>query len=386
MSYIQILPHMKRLLKVLGALALVLTIAAVALKISGNGYLLKGVWACYLHGNNSATIDDARYFDTHTVAAGSQTWDWPISPAYNQKPLSSRLEGTMSKTGSVALLVIKNDSILTEKYWDGYSDSSQSNSFSMAKSITTMLTQIAIQKGILKGWHQKVKELLPTLKGPHADELELWHLSTMSSGLQWDEAYKNPFTVTAKAYYGENVGDLMLTLPIVDEPGKFFNYQSGSTQLLGQCVMKATGKSFSELASDWLWRPLQAKHDAKWHTDAKGTELCYCCFNTDARDFARFGRMMLHDGNWNGTQILDSSFVRLATSPALAPEYGYSFWLDDTHGTKIFAQRGILGQYIITIPEYHLVIVRLGKHALPKQGAFPEDFNIIVEEVLAMIK
>jgi CubicO group peptidase (beta-lactamase class C family) len=248
-----------------------------------------------------------------------------------------------------------------------------------------MLAQIAIQKGILKGWHQKVKSILPDLKGPHADELELWHLSTMSSGLDWDEAYKNPFTVTAKAYYGEDVKKLMMTLPIIDTPGKFYSYQSGSTQLLGLCLMQATGRSLADLASEWLWRPLQAEHDAKWHTDAQGTELAYCCFNTNARDFARFGKLMLNQGNWNGVQILDSSFVQMATSPVFVPYYGYSFWLSDFGGTKVFAQRGILGQYIITIPEYKLVIVRLGNKALPQVNHFPADFGVIVEQTLEMV-
>jgi CubicO group peptidase (beta-lactamase class C family) len=377
---------MKKILKIIGGVIIVLAILVAAVKKSGNGYLLKGIWACYLHGNNSATIDDAKYFDTHNIAAGDSIWQWPVHNDYNKKPLPEKLQSVLSKTESVAFLVIKNDSILTEHYWNGYTDSSLSNSFSMAKSITTMLTEIAIQKGILKGWHQKVKTILPDLKGAHADELELWHLSTMSSGLDWDEAYKNPFTVTAKAYYGDQVKDLMMSLPIIDEPGKAFNYQSGNTELLGMYVMKATGKSLSDLASEWLWKPLQAQHDAKWHTDDQGTELCYCCFNSDARDFARFGRMMLHQGSWNGTQILDSSFVQMATSPALVPYYGYSFWLDQSHGTKVFAQRGILGQYIITIPEYNLVIVRLGKHCLFPQNHFPEDFNIIVDQVLAIVK
>ena len=377
---------MKKFLKIIAGFLILQAVLIVGAKLSGNGYLVKGLWACYLHGNNSATIDDAKYFDTHKVQAADKAWQWPLHAQFNQKPLPEKLESTLKKTESVAILVIKDDSILTEHYWDGYTDSSLSNSFSMAKSITTMLAEIAIQKGMLKGWHQKVKDILPELKGAHAGELELWHLSTMSSGLQWEEAYKNPFAITAKAYYGDHVNELMLTLPIADEPGKLFNYQSGNTELLGMCVMKVTGKSFSELASEWLWKPLQAQHDAKWHTDPQGTELCYCCFNSDARDFARFGKMMLHQGNWNGTQILDSSFVKLATTAALAPEYGYSFWLDESHGTKVFAQRGILGQYIITIPEYNLVIVRLGRHSLPKLNKAPEDFHIIVEQVLSMVK
>lgn len=377
---------MKRLLKILGGFAIVLLLLICAAKLSGNGYLLKGVWATYLHGDNSATINDVRYFDSHPIPASDKPWQWPLHGNYNQKPLTPRLQDVLAKTGSVAFLIIQNDSIITEHYWEGYTDSSLSNSFSMAKSITTMLTQIAIQKGILKSWHQKVKDILPGLKGAHAGELELWHLSTMSSGLDWDEAYKNPFTITAKAYYGDHVSDLMLTLPIIDTPGKFYNYQSGSTELLGLSLMKASGKSLAELASDWLWKPMQARHDAKWHTDAQGTELCYCCFNSDARDFARFGKLMLHQGNWNGTQILDSSFVSMATKSVFVPYYGYSFWIDESHGTKVFAQRGILGQYIISIPEYNAVVVRLGRHALPKLNNAPEDFHIIVEEVLAMFR
>ena len=377
---------MKKLLKVIAGFAVVILLLVVVAKVSGNSYLLKGVWASYLHGENSATINDARYFETHKIEAPADSWQWPLRDGFNKTELSPKLKDVLAKTGTVAFLVIQNDSIQIEHYWDGYSDSSQSNSFSMAKSVTTMLTQIAIQKGILKDWHQKVNTLLPDLKGAHAGELELWHLSTMSSGLDWDEKYKDPFCVTAKAYYGPDVQKLMLSLPIINEPGKEYNYQSGSTQLLGLCLIHATGKSLAELASEWLWKPLQAKHDAKWHTDDKGIELAYCCFNSDARDFARFGKLMMHHGNWNGTQILDSAFVDLATKPALVPYYGYSFWLDESHGTKIFYQRGILGQYIISIPEYHLEIVRLGRHAMPQIDHHTEDFGVIVSEVLTIVR
>ena len=379
---------MKRLLKVLTGIILFFVLLFAAAKLSGNGYLVKGLWASYLHGNNSATIDDAKFFETHSIEATSQPKEWDLHRNYNNTPLSPVLKSTLEQIQSVAFLVIKNDSIISETYWDNYSENSQSNSFSMAKSITTMLAQIAIQKGLLQGWNQKVKILLPEIKGPHADELELWHLSTMSSGLEWDEKYKDPFSVTAKAYYGDDVKDLMLSLPIVNKPGKEYNYQSGSTQLLGLCVMQATGKTLAELASDWLWKPMQAKNAAKWHTDEVGTDLAYCCFNSNARDFARFGKMMLHQGNWNGTQILDTAFVQLATQGPLVPYYGYSFWLDDSHGTSVFYQRGILGQYIISIPEYNTVIVRLGHTRIPpKEGEqHTQDFHLMIDEVLKMVK
>lgn len=378
---------MKTLTKILTGIVIVIALFVVVIKIKGDDYLLRGMWACYLHGETSATIDDAKYFDQHKVEAGKEVWDWPTHTNYNKKEVPAQLKALLAETGSAAFLVIQNDSMLTEQYWDTYSDSSQTNSFSMAKSITTMLAEIAIQKGVLKDWHQKVKTIFPELTGKYADELELWHLSTMSSGLDWDESYKNPWSVTAKAYYGNDVKKLMLTLPISDQPGKAFNYQSGSTQLLAMCLMQASGKSLAELASEWLWKPLQTKHDAKWHTDNAGNELAYCCFNTNARDFAHFGKLMLHNGNWNGTQILDSSFVQMATTGALAPQYGYSFWLDNSLGTKVFFQWGFCGQYIITVPQYNLVIVRLGHiDRVRDNGNASQYVRDLVSGVLEMTK
>lgn len=372
----------RRTLLIATALPVVLFLAA---KLTGSSYLLKGLWASYLHGANSATIDDMRFFNTREVEAPAAPWKWQLSARYNKIPLSAHLLSTLRETHSVAFLVIKNDSIISENYWDGYSDSSYSNSFSMAKSIVTMLAQIAVQKGIFESWHQKVRSIFPELKGQYAGELELWELSTMSSGMKWKEEYKNPFGVTAKAYYGEDVRNLILSLPIESKPGVAYDYQSGSTQLLAMCLMHATGKPLSALASDWLWKPLQAEHDAKWHTDEKGMELAYCCFNSNARDFARFGRLMLHKGNWNGNRILDSSFVQMATTGALVPYYGYSFWVLDGYGTPVFCQRGILGQYIIIIPEHNIVVVRLGKKRFSnRDDSQPEDLHVIVDEMLKM--
>lgn len=379
---------MKKLLKVLAGIGIVLGLVVAIAYARGDGYLLKGLWATYLHGYNSASIGDAVYFDTKPINATTGKQPWTLDAKYNEEPLSNELKSTLESTKSVAYLVIHNDRIVSEYYWDGYSDSSHSNSFSMAKSVTTMLAQVAIQKGELTGWNQKVKTLLPELAGPYADSLELWHLSTMSSGLEWDEKYKDPFSITAKAYYGNDVENLVLSLPIVTAPGKEYNYQSGSTQLLGLCVMKATGKPLSALASEWLWKPLRAEREAFWHTDDEGTEMAYCCFNSNARDFARFGKLLLQKGNWNGEQILDSAFVEMATSPALAPYYGYSFWLDEVEGVKVFYQRGILGQYIIVVPEYNTVIVRLGHERIaPKEGEnHTEDFRVIVKETLKALK
>jgi len=375
---------MKTLLKIFVGTAVVLLLSVAGLYTTGNQFLIKGLWAAYLHGNTSATIGDAKFFDTRTVEAGVGQ-PWPESPTMNTQELSAELRKSLEDTRSVAFLIIKNGQVQHEEYWDGYSDSSRSNSFSMAKSITTMLVQCAIQDGLIKDWDQPVMDFLPELKGEFAPALTLRHLTTMTAGLDFNEHYSNPFDITAKLYYGPDVAQLMLdNVPVVAQPGTY-EYQSGATQLLGLALMKAIGRPLAEYASEKLWKPLGAEHSAQWHLDAEGgKELAFCCFNTNARDFARFGEMLLHHGNWKGTQVLDSSFVALATVGHAVPYYGHGFWICDEFGTHIYYQRGILGQYIIVVPERQLVVVRLGHERLGNDQNHTSDFRVIVKEVLAM--
>ena len=373
---------MKTILNTLKWTAIVLALLVAIVYFSGNQFLLKGVWAAYLHGNTSATIGDAKFFDTRTVEAGVAS-PWKVASNYNQTELSERLRTSLKETKSVAFLIAQHGEIKHEEYWDGYSDSSQSNSFSVAKSVVTMLAQCAIQDGLIRSWDEKAITFLPELKGEYAEELTLRNLSTMTAGLDFNEHYSNPFDITAKLYYGPDVEKLMFEqVPVIEKPGSY-EYQSGATQLLGLAVMKATGKTLSEYASEKLWKPLGATHSAEWHLDNKdGKELAFCCFNTNARDFARFGQMMLQEGNYNGKQILDSAFVAQATVPFVEPFYGYSFWICDDYDTHIYYQRGILGQYIIVFPEYDMVVVRLGHIRLGNDEEHSIDFRVIVEEIL----
>lgn len=379
---------MKKLLRVLVWFCLVLGLVVAVAYISGNQFLIKGLWAAYLHGNTSATIGDAQFFDTRTVEAGEEI-PWQVSEYAADWEISADLRKSVEETESVAFLMAQDGEIVFEEYWDGYSESSQSNSFSMAKSITTMLVQCAIQDGFIESWDQPVKEFLPELGGEFADELTLRHLCTMTAGLDFNEHYTNPFDITAKLYYGPDVEKLLLeNVPVIKQPGlESFEYQSGATQLLGLCLMRATKQTQSGYASEKLWKPLGAVHSAEWHLDSKdGKELSFCCFNSNARDFARFGQMMLQKGNFNGTQILDTTFVDTATVPFAVPYYGHSFWLCDDYGTHIYYQRGILGQYIIVIPEYNTVVVRLGHVRLGSDMHHSIDFRLIVEEVLKQLR
>jgi CubicO group peptidase (beta-lactamase class C family) len=153
------------------------------------------------------------------------------------------------------------------------------------------------------------------------------------------------------------------------QPGTLHEYKSGDTQLLGMILEKATGKKVAAYASEKLWVPMGAEHAALWSTDSKdGLAKAFCCFNTNARDFARIGQLMLDSGRWKGNSIIDSAYYVSSIKPCGINDetgkpcnyYGFQWWLvPDAPG--VFYARGILGQYIIAIPAENIVIVRLGK-------------------------
>lgn len=215
-------------------------------------------------------------------------------------------------------------------------------------------------------------------------------LSSMSSGLNWDESYTSPFSVTARSYYDDNLAETILNLEVTETPGQSFKYLSGNTQLLAMVLEKATGKQLEVYLEESFWNPMGAEQPALWQLDDKENRLVksYCCLASNARDFARFGKLYKDNGQWKGQQLIDSSFVAKSVRPRFedSPEYGYGFWLSDHLNKQIFVMRGILGQYVITIPEDDLIIVRLGHQRGSRSDLpFSSDFYTYVEEVYAML-
>ncbi len=375
---------MKYLFRFFLVLIIILGLGALTIALTGNNHFWKALRATYLMGETGPHIADWQEFDTRIIEA-REGQPWPISPNFNEVKISDSLHNLLQKLGTVAFVVAKNDSLIFEEYWDGYNAQSHSNSFSMAKSITTMLTQIAIQHGHFRDWDDDVAKYLPGLGGEYSGELRLSGLATMSAGLSWNEQYSNPFDITAQSYYGSDISQTMLTKVTVNQPPQEkYSYQSGATQLLGMAVINATGRPLAEYAQEMLWNPIGAEENALWLLDkADGTEIAYAGFNSNARDFARIGQLLLRQGNWKGNQLIDSAFVKIATTGQLASYYGYSFWLyRSQQGMPVFYLRGIGGQYIIVIPEKEMVICRLGHKRLANENHHPKDFKVIVEEVL----
>jgi CubicO group peptidase (beta-lactamase class C family) len=355
--------------------------------------LYKAISITYLKGNTSSYINDFIYLPSNTINSGKHK-KWGISKDYNKANLPELIKPVNESLETVAFLVIINDSIHFEKYWHGYSDSSFSNSFSISKSWVSTLIGIAISEGKIKSVDQKVCDFLPEFCEARNRELSIKNLLTMSSGLNWGEDYYNPIGQAAEAYYGNHLSDLIKNLTVIETPGKVFKYNSACTQLLTFIVEEATGETISEYASKKLWQPMGAKHSALWSTDFEGgDEKGFCCINSNARDFSRLGKLYMSQGNWDGTQILDSSYIKDATSAArLLDEkgnkntnYGYQFWLAERQGLSIYYSRGFLGQYVICIPEKDMIIVRLGRKFGPNlPDGHHEDFYQFIDAALEM--
>ena len=321
-----------------------------------------------------ANIDDLDIFEYRAVPNTGQRSPWLVSVDKNKKPLSDSLRKTLQTGETVAFLVIKNDSLCYEEYWDGYSDSSYSNSFSMAKSIISILVGVAIDEGKISSVKDPVSKYIPEYANGELAKITIEDLLRMASGLNFHESYATPINQTTDAYYGNNLRKLMYSLKAEKPAGVEFKYKSGDTQLLGLVLSAATGKSNSAYASEKLWSKIGAEHDAKWSIDhADGDEKAFCCFYSNARDFARIGKLYLQKGRWETQQIVDSNWVNQSiSSNGLNDEngnktdyYGYQWWVLKNANYPAFYCRGILGQYIVVVPSKNTIIVRLGK----KRGA-----------------
>ena len=328
-------------------------------------YLIKGVRTIYLTGNNTAFISDYEYFDNREIKSVNPQ-PWALHKKYNMIPESDTLQKLNIDGKTKSFLVIKNDSILFEKYYDGHSKNSLSNSFSVAKSIVTSMMGRAIMEGKIKGLDQPVSDYFEQYKSGLASEVTVGDLAAMSSGMDWSEKYYSVINITSESYFTDDLRSVILRQKIIDKPGQSFRYSSGDTQLLGMVIEKATGLSLTEYLTEKFWKPMGAENTALWQLDSDeyGMEKAYCCIASTARDFARFGKLYINKGMWGDQVILDSSFVELATKPVFekSPYYGYGWWLYNYEGKKVFTMNGHRGQFVISFPEENIIIVRQGDY------------------------
>lgn len=365
-----------------------LVVAAIIFYFMGYAYLFNGISKTYLRGKMSANIDDGRFFRSNTIHASKPVL-WNEHSDYNKKDLPQNILDDLAASNTASFLVIKDGKLLHEQYWNGYTKLSKTNSFSIAKAVTVMLLGKALEEGKIKHIDAHFSEFYEEFKNkPFGRDLTLKNLAQMESGLDWDEDYKNPFLPNAKAYYGRSLIKATFSRRFKEKPGERFEYQSGSTQLLGFAVKKALNQSLSSYLSEKFWSPLGMEQNATWSTDESGMEKTYCCIHSNSRDFAKLGQLFLDDGKVGDEQILNLDFIEKMRTPTEKSEkiYGMGFWINHDNPIKHYYFLGLQGQYIIMIPEHKMVIVRTGSYNnLPKTDrGRPDQVKFLVNETVKL--
>jgi CubicO group peptidase (beta-lactamase class C family) len=293
----------------------------------------------------------------------------------------------LADAGTTAFLVIRDDALLYEGYFNGYDRRSTQTSFSTAKSFVSALVGIAIEEGHIGSVEDPITEYIPELKGPGMDEITIRHLLTMSSGLKYsgEGSGGGPLGDDAKTYYTPNLRELALTVEPEVEPGTRWEYNNYHPLVLGMILERATDRPVATYLSQKIWQPLGMEADGSWSLDseASGFEKMESGINGRAIDFAKFGRLYLNGGEWNGEQVVPTRWVdestQVDTIADPADFYEYFWWVDVTRPERgRFLARGNLGQFIYVVPDKDLVIVRFGEDF--GYNRWPELLRSIADE------
>ena len=285
----------------------------------------------------------------------------------------------MEQNDVAGLLILKRGRIVLERYALGFDDQSLWTSFSVAKSITSTLLGAAIAEGSIGNVDDLVVKYLPALKGTAYDGVSLRHVLNMTSGVRWNEDYDDPESDVNRCHRATDggLGSPLVTylakLPREAQPGTKWVYKTAETDLVGEIVMAATGKSLSEYLSEKVWSSFGMERDAFWMLREK-KELGGCCLSVSLRDYGRFGQFMLGGGRVGTKDVLPVGWTKLmvAATPeserglrTLGGTGGYGFqWWTQVDGPGTYSARGIFGQTIHVNPKHELVIVVLS--AWPK--------------------
>ncbi len=345
------------------------------------------------------SIHDYKTHPTRLVASGNTPQFWPLDSNYNKGVIPDSIMKIIDSNDTHAFLVFQDGKLLYEKYWDGYTPKTLSGSFSAAKSMISLLIGIALEEGKIKSLDEPVGNYVPHFKTNGLEKVRIKDLLTMSSGTNYVESDLGYFSLNASAYYGDDEQYLIDQLKYKEPAGSTWQYRSADTQVLGFIVEKAFGENISSLVSERFMKPMGAEADALWLLDGdKKHEKAFCCFNGVARDYARFGQLVLNDGKWGEKQIVSKNYIQAATSPASYLKdtyennnpvdfYGYQYWIFNHKGLKVAEQNGLFGQYVFIIKEKNAVVVRLGESKVikPIHHFQPENFSYI-DAALSVLK
>ena len=237
---------------------------------------------------------------------------------------------------SSALLVMHHGNLIWERYWQGFTPTSTSNSMSMSKTIVALLIGIAIEEGHIQSELEPVANYIPEWSQDQRSEITLQDLLYMQSGLRNKDSTTNPTSDLVLMYAGADADAVAIRIPAVQSPKQVFDYNSVNTQILGEVLERATGERYADYLSTRLWQPLQANNAFVWLDRPQGNPKPFCCLFATPRDWARIGQLFLDRGQVNGKQVVPEAWLDKMIRPSpLASNYGYHIWLEARQKEKL---------------------------------------------------
>lgn len=334
----------------------------------------------------ASDVEDYKKFPKFKFEASAKPFyffnkpDNKLSSLKVTKSKSEKVEllDVLKNSGTTAFLVIKNDTLIFEKYLNGYQKNSINTSFSVAKSITSLITGVAIDENFIKSVNDPVIKYIPELIGTDSGykNVLISQLMDMRSGIQFKD-HDLPWGDKPKAYYYPNLRKRILELPLEYEPGTKFKYNSYNPILIGMIIEKLTNLPPARYFEQKLWNELGMEYSGSWSLDSEksGMTKMESGLNIRAIDFAKFGRLVLYNGNWNGKQLISHDWMNYSFSlsedyklPEFANDLYYrNFWWiyadkkKSHYDIEAIAGTGHLGQYLFIYPKEKIIIVRMGK-------------------------
>lgn len=318
-------------------------------------------------------------FPFHLVKKGESVFEFktdlralPEYFEYNGKTYN--VEELLESTWTTGIIVIKDDTIVSEEYYRGNTKDTLNISWSVGKAFVSALIGIAIEEGDIKDIHLAVSDYIPELKGTGYEGVPLKDVLQMSSGVKFNEDYAD-FNSDINRMgrviaLGDSINEFAASLEPEKSPGTYHHYVSMDTQVLGMVLKTTTGQTPSEYLEEKIWKKIGMQSDAKWLVDDMDMELVFGTLNITLRDYARFGRLYMNYGNWDGEQIVPRKWIMDSVTPD-APHlmpgdnpmsstkmgYGYQWWIPENPKDDFMAL-GVYGQYIYINPEKRVVIVK----------------------------
>ncbi|HXQ06240.1 MAG TPA: serine hydrolase [Bradyrhizobium sp.] len=345
-------------------------------------------------------------FSSRPIRRATTPWLFKRAPepaiSYNFRSDRLSIEDYLGRNPTTGLLIAKDDTILYEHYQYARTDRDRFLSQSMAKTITAMLIGIAVSENKIRSIDDLVSVYVPGLANTEYGKTPIRDLLHMSSGVAFSENYdgKDDVAQLSRDLFGVPGKDPIASVAQfntrIDPPGTKWHYASVETEILGLVLRAATGVPVADYLGDKIWGAIGTEADASWTIDSTGQETTFCCFNATLRDYARLGRLLAHDGAWEGRQLIPRQWLLDATTvnpgnAYLAPRaatpyfgYGYQVWIFPGE-QRSFALIGIRGQMILVDPASKLVMVHAAVRKKPSDRASSADLIALWLGVVAQL-